>query len=62
VTDDGGGSVARRDLSRSAAGSGHGLVGMRERIQVYDGRLQAGPVSGGGFRVEATLPLALGSS
>jgi signal transduction histidine kinase len=38
-------------------GSGHGLVGMRERVSVYGGELQAGPQPGGGFRLQATLPV-----
>jgi signal transduction histidine kinase len=40
---------------------GHGLVGMRERVGMYGGQLNAGPVSGGGFRVAATFPLTAGS-
>jgi signal transduction histidine kinase len=39
-------------------GSGHGLVGMRERAALYDGQLQAGPRVGGGYRVAATLRYA----
>jgi signal transduction histidine kinase len=39
-------------------GGGHGLVGMRERVRVYGGRLDAAPRSDGGFRVAAVLPLA----
>ncbi|MFI5734396.1 sensor histidine kinase [Kribbella sp. NPDC051587] len=38
------------------AGTGRGLVGLRERVQDLGGRLVAGPVAGGGWRVEATLP------
>jgi signal transduction histidine kinase len=36
---------------------GHGLVGMRERISVYGGDLEAGPRPEGGFRLRATLPV-----
>jgi signal transduction histidine kinase len=35
---------------------GHGLVGMRERAQLFGGQLDAGARSGGGFRVLARLP------
>jgi signal transduction histidine kinase len=38
-------------------GSGHGLVGMEERVKLYDGSLRCGPVAGGGFEVVARLPL-----
>ncbi|WP_052849014.1 sensor histidine kinase [Streptomyces avicenniae] len=40
------------------AGSGNGLTGMRERAAACGGTLTAGPVPGGGFRVEVRLPLA----
>ena len=35
---------------------GHGLLGMRERAAAVGGRLRAGPVSVGGFMIEAALP------
>ncbi|MFG1656207.1 sensor histidine kinase [Micromonospora chersina] len=46
-----------RPVVRPAPSGGHGLVGMRERVGVYDGSLAAGPRLGGGWRVEARLPL-----
>jgi signal transduction histidine kinase len=36
---------------------GHGLTGMRERVQLLGGSLSAGPAPGGGFVVSALLPL-----
>jgi len=51
VTDDGRGI----DLADQGP-DGHGLRGMRERVGVYGGDLQAGPRSSGGYRVSATLP------
>jgi signal transduction histidine kinase len=51
VVDDGDGAV------RPPAGSGHGLVGMRERVALFGGELHTGPRPEGGFRVVARLPL-----
>ena len=39
------------------ARSGHGLVGMRERVALFGGELTAGPLKGGGFEVLARLPI-----
>jgi signal transduction histidine kinase len=50
VTDDGTGDGG-------GDSGGHGLVGMRERISVYGGNLEAGPRPEGGFRLRATLPV-----
>ncbi|MFD7660976.1 sensor histidine kinase, partial [Actinosynnema sp. NPDC059797] len=35
---------------------GHGLLGMRERVDLHGGTLRAAPAPGGGFEVRATLP------
>jgi signal transduction histidine kinase len=51
VSDDGGGTVR----AYAPAGGGHGITGMRERVEVLGGRLDAGPVDGG-WRVRTVLP------
>jgi signal transduction histidine kinase len=38
------------------AGSGRGLLGLRERLSLYGGEFDAGPRPAGGWRVRATLP------
>ncbi|CAN5452477.1 sensor histidine kinase [soil metagenome] len=52
VLDDGRGAAVD-----AANGSGHGLVGMRERARLFGGDLSAGLRAGGGYVVRARLPL-----
>jgi signal transduction histidine kinase len=47
---------ARERVEPSGDG-GHGLVGMRERVRIYGGSLEAGRRRGGGFRIRAKLPI-----
>ena len=46
------------DGTGTGGGSGHGLDGIRERVEVYGGRLHTGVLPEGGFVVTARLPLA----
>jgi signal transduction histidine kinase len=52
IRDDGGGAQTGGD------NGGHGLVGMRERVDLHHGTLAAGPLDDGGFEVHAVLPVA----
>lgn len=45
------------DAGRPEDGGGHGLMGMRERATALGGSCSAGPRYGGGFRVQAILPV-----
>ncbi len=54
VTDDGRGSAPHDDRMPS---SGQGLIGMRERVELFGGALRVGPRPGGGFQVRATVPV-----
>jgi signal transduction histidine kinase len=51
ITDDGQAPATTPD------GSGHGLPGMRERVNLFGGQLDAGPGQDGGYSVSARLPL-----
>jgi signal transduction histidine kinase len=46
-----------RRSGRSGRSAGQGIVGMRERARALGGSLEAGPRPGGGFRVQASLPV-----
>ena len=76
VTDDGrGGPAPRQNLIQVAAGAdlasvvsrggvdaaaGRGLLGLRERLSLYGGELDAGPRAGGGWQVRAVMPVGQG--
>ena len=51
VRDDG------RNSNGGLNGSGHGLVGIGERVKIYGGEMTAGPGQAGGFLLRVRLPL-----
>ena len=53
VTDDGRGAAT----ALSGVGTGNGLIGMRERVEIYGGEFTSGPRAGGGYAVRAVLPI-----
>lgn len=53
ITDTGRGAVS----SLTSAGGGNGLIGMRERVDAYNGRLVTGPNPGGGYQIRVVFPL-----
>ncbi|MFI1252097.1 sensor histidine kinase [Streptomyces anulatus] len=57
IEDDGRGAAHELYADGGADGAGHGMIGMRERIGMVGGTLDAGPRPGGGFRISALLPL-----
>jgi signal transduction histidine kinase len=54
IVDDGHGLPTDANEHRRSA---RGLIGMRERVGLFGGQLDAGPLPGGGFRVHVRLPL-----
>lgn len=50
-------SVVDRGSESQGMGSGRGLVGMRERVEMLGGTITAGPEDGGGWAVRCTVPL-----
>ncbi len=57
ILDDG--PVVVRSAAGHAGDSGHGLNGMKQRIAVFGGMLEAGPRPGGGYAVRAWLPIGV---
>jgi signal transduction histidine kinase len=54
ITDDGRGVT---DAGANGSADGHGLIGMRERVALFGGEVQAGPSAGSGYCVSARLPV-----
>jgi signal transduction histidine kinase len=54
---DEGGAGPRPARAATGGRSGQGLVGMRERVNLFGGELHAGPGPDGGFTVDARLPI-----
>jgi len=57
VLDSGRGAAAGTPSEPDDGAMGHGLLGMRERVGLYHGQFSAGPRAGGGWQMEARLPL-----
>jgi signal transduction histidine kinase len=53
IADDGRGIAS----GPSSVPGGNGLIGMRERVALFGGRISTGPRRGGGFLVRAQIPL-----
>ncbi|HEY5060112.1 MAG TPA: ATP-binding protein, partial [Gemmatimonadaceae bacterium] len=54
--------VRNDGVSSPGNGTGHGLVGMRERVSLYGGTLDAAARPDGGFDVSASIPLEAAST
>lgn len=47
---------ASSESAENGSGTGHGLIGMRERVGLHGGSIEVGPANGGGWMVNAHLP------
>ena len=57
ITDPGGRERVTGGGYRPASGTGHGIIGMRERVSLCGGAFSAGPLPVQGFQVAARFPL-----
>jgi signal transduction histidine kinase len=58
ILDDGGPGLAPYPAALNTVDAHHGIIGMRERVSLFDGVFEARPRPEGGFRVFASLPFA----
>jgi two-component system sensor histidine kinase DesK len=58
VVDDGSGGDAAPAAANGNAGRGHGLAGLSERAEPLRGRIEAGTLPGGGFRLAVSVPVS----
>lgn len=56
TVDDDGRGAASDSAAVEGGGTGQGIRGMAERLKLYDGTVETGPLAGGGFRVRALIP------
>ncbi|MFZ0377389.1 MAG: hypothetical protein WAL38_06125, partial [Solirubrobacteraceae bacterium] len=52
-----GGASGGHGLAAGGASGGHGLVGLAERARLVNGRLEAGALASGGYRLAVTVPV-----
>jgi signal transduction histidine kinase len=52
-------TISDRGCGDRGGAPGRGLLGLRERLSLYGGELDAGPRPGGGWQVRAIVPVGL---